>query len=48
LGFDKGYISPYMINNQEEMKAELKNPYILITDQKISSIQENFAFIRKR
>ena len=47
LGFDKGYISPYMINNQEEMKAELKNPYILITDQKISSIQEILPLLEK-
>ena len=47
LGFDKGYISPYMVTNQEEMKAELKNPYILITDQKISSIQEILPLLEK-
>ena len=38
--FDKGYLSPYMVNNTETMKAELSNPYILITDQKISTIQD--------
>lgn len=38
--FDKGYLSPYMVNNTETMKAELANPYILITDQKISAIQD--------
>ena len=47
LGFDKGYISPYMFTNQEEMKAELKNPYILITDQKIASIQEILPLLEK-
>ena len=40
MEFDKGYLSPYMVNNTETMKAELSNPYILITDQKISSIQD--------
>jgi chaperonin GroEL len=47
LGFDQGYISPYMVTDQEEMKAELKNPYILITDQKISSIQEILPLLEK-
>ena len=40
MEFDKGYLSPYMVNNTETMKAELANPYILITDQKISTIQD--------
>ena len=40
MEFDKGYLSPYMVNNTETMKAELSNPYILITDQKISTIQD--------
>ena len=40
MQFDKGYISPYMINNAEKMEAEYNDPYILITDKKISSIQE--------
>ena len=40
MEFDKGYLSPYMVNNTETMKAELSTPYILITDQKISTIQD--------
>ncbi|MCH8986692.1 chaperonin GroEL [Patescibacteria group bacterium] len=40
LQFDRGYISPYMISNTERMEAVLEDPYILITDKKISSIQE--------
>ncbi len=40
MRFDKGYISPYMITNTEKMQAEYDDPYILITDKKISSIQE--------
>jgi chaperonin GroEL len=40
IQFDKGYISPYMITNSERMEAEFKEPAILITDKKISSIKE--------
>ncbi len=40
MQFDKGYISPYMITNAEKMEAEYDDPHILITDKKISSIQE--------
>ena len=40
LQFDRGYLSAYMCTNQEKMIAELDNPYILITDKKIASIQE--------
>jgi chaperonin GroEL len=40
MQFDKGYISPYFITNSERMEAELDNPFILLTDSKISSIQE--------
>ena len=40
MQFDKGYISPYMITDTEKMEAVLDNPYILITDKKISNIQE--------
>ncbi len=40
LQFDRGYLSAYMCTNQEKMIAELDNPYILITDKKISSLQE--------
>ena len=40
MQFDKGYISPYMATNMERMEADLVDPYILITGQKIASIQE--------
>lgn len=40
MQFDKGYVSPYMITNTESMKAEVGDPYILITDKKITSIQD--------
>jgi chaperonin GroEL len=39
MQFDRGYLSPYFINNQEKMQAELDNPYILLYDQKISSLR---------
>ncbi len=40
MQFDRGYLSPYMSTNMEKMIAELENPYILITDKKISTIQD--------
>lgn len=40
MQFDRGYLSPYFITNQANMTAELENPYILITDKKISSIRD--------
>ncbi|HEY5604615.1 MAG TPA: chaperonin GroEL [Gammaproteobacteria bacterium] len=40
MQFDRGYLSPYFINNQESMSAELDSPYILIHDKKISNIRE--------
>jgi chaperonin GroEL len=40
MQFDRGYVSAYMVSNTEKMEAVLDNPYILITDKKISSIQE--------
>ena len=40
MQFDKGYISPYFSTNNENMTAELDSPYILMTDQKISNIQD--------
>ena len=40
MQFDRGYISPYMVTDTEKMEAVLDNPYILITDKKISNIQE--------
>ena len=40
MQFDKGYVSPYMVTDTEKMEAVVDNPYILITDRKISNIQE--------
>lgn len=40
MQFDRGYLSAYMINDPDKMEAVLSNPYILITDKKISNIQE--------
>ena len=40
MQFDKGYISPYFATDNETMTAELKDPYILLTDQKISNLQD--------
>jgi len=47
LQFDKGYISPYMITNAERMEAEYKEPSILITDQKISAINNILPLLEK-
>ena len=40
MQFDKGYVSPYMVTDTDKMEAVVENPYILITDKKISNIQE--------
>ena len=40
MQFDRGYASPYMITDSDKMEAVLENPYILVTDKKITSIQE--------
>ena len=40
MQFDRGYLSPYFINNQDKMTAELEDPYILLHDKKISNIRE--------
>ena len=40
LRYDKGYISPYMVTDREKMQVVMENPAILVTDQKISTIQE--------
>jgi len=47
MRFDKGYISPYMITDTERMLAEYDDPYILITDKKISSIKEILPLLEK-
>ena len=40
MQFDRGYLSQYMVTDNEKMEADLENPYILITDQKISNVQD--------
>jgi chaperonin GroEL len=40
MQFDRGYLSPYFINNQENMQAEVDDPFILLVDKKISNIRE--------
>ncbi|MDP3093660.1 MAG: chaperonin GroEL [bacterium] len=47
LQFDKGYVSAYMVTNLERMKAELEDPYILVTEKKISSLQEILPVMEK-
>lgn len=47
MQFDRGYISPYMITDTDKMEAVLDDPYILITDKKISNIQEILPVLEK-
>ncbi|MFN8310180.1 MAG: chaperonin GroEL [Chitinophagales bacterium] len=47
MQFDRGYLSPYFVTNSENMECELENPYILITDKKISTLQEILPVLEK-
>lgn len=47
MRIDKGYASPYMVTNQERMEAEYSEPFVLVTDKKISSIQEILPILEK-
>lgn len=47
MEFDKGYVSPYMVTNPERMEAEFKNAQILITDEKISNVQDILPLLEK-
>ncbi|MGI6468166.1 MAG: chaperonin GroEL [Syntrophomonadaceae bacterium] len=47
MSFDRGYISPYMVTNTEKMEAVLEEPYILISDKKISAINEILPVLEK-
>ena len=47
MDFDRGYISPYFVNNQDRMEAELDEPYLLITEKKLSSVQDLVPLLEK-
>ena len=47
MQFDRGYVSPYMISNAERMEAALEDPYILVTDQKISALADILPLLEK-
>jgi chaperonin GroEL len=47
MQFDRGYISQYMVTNPDKMEAVLENPYVLVTDQKVSSIQDLLPLLEK-
>ncbi|MBP9702146.1 chaperonin GroEL [Candidatus Woesebacteria bacterium] len=47
MSFDKGYASGYFVTNPDTLEAEMENPYILVTDQKVSSIQELVPFLEQ-
>ncbi len=47
MQFDRGYVSQYMVTNQEKMEAELQDPYILVTDKKVSAIAEILQLLEK-
>jgi len=47
MSFDRGYVSPYMITDQERMEAALDDPYILVTDKKVSAINDLLPLLEK-
>jgi len=47
MQIDRGYISPYFVTNAEKMEAVIENPYILITDKKISAVQDILPIVEK-
>jgi chaperonin GroEL len=47
MNFDRGYVSPYMVTDTEKMESELKNPYVLITDKKISAGSDILPLLEK-
>ena len=47
MNFDRGYISPYFVTDQERMESKIEDPYILVTDKKISSVAELVPILEK-
>ena len=47
MQFDRGYLSPYFINNQDNMTAEVENPYLLLVDKKLSNVREMLALLEQ-
>ncbi|MFM7275865.1 MAG: chaperonin GroEL, partial [Gammaproteobacteria bacterium] len=47
MQFDRGYLSPYFINNQEKMAVEVENPFILLVDKKISNIRDMLPLLEQ-
>ena len=47
MQYDKGYVSPYMVSDREKMQVELENAYVMVTDQKINTIQEILPLLEK-
>ena len=47
MQFDRGYVSAYMVTDTEKMEAVLNEPYILITDKKISAVQDLLPILEK-
>ena len=47
MQFDRGYISPYFVTNAEKMEAVIDDPYILITDKKISAVSDILPALEK-
>jgi len=47
MSFDRGYMSPYLVTNSERMEAEIEDPYILLTDRKISAMNDILPLLEK-
>ena len=47
MQFDRGYISPYFVTNSDKMEAEIEEPYILITDKKITAVADILPMLEK-
>ncbi|MCF7931958.1 MAG: chaperonin GroEL [Acholeplasmataceae bacterium] len=47
MQYDKGYISPYLVSDRETMSIDMENPYVFVTDQKISTIQDILPLLEK-